>query len=88
MAGKDLEDIFAGADESPAARTKRIFEENAPFAAAAVIDMVHNASSETVRLRAATYVVDRVIGPVGKEEQEDALAGFLNGIEKLANGAS
>jgi hypothetical protein len=63
-------------------------EENAPFAAAAIIDLVHNAGNDNTRLRAAQYVVDRVLGPVGKEEQQDALADFLSGIERLANGAS
>jgi hypothetical protein len=84
-ANKELEDLFAG-EESPKIRTQRIFEENAPFAAAAIIDLVHNSSNDNTRLRAATYVVDRVIGPIGHEEQEDALDKFLKGIETLANG--
>lgn len=81
----DLEaDVFG--DEPVTVRTKRVFEENAPFAAAAIIDLVHNAPNDNTRLRAAQYVVDRVLGPLGKEEQQDALAEFLAGIESLANG--
>ncbi len=83
---KELEDIYAG-EENPRERATRVFEENAPFAAAAIIDLVHNAANDNTKLRAAQYVVDRVLGPVGKEEQTDALDEFLKGIEKLANGS-
>jgi hypothetical protein len=82
--GKDLEDLFG--DESPRARTSRLFLENAPFAAAAIIDLANNAANDNTRLRAAEYVVDRVLGPVGREESEDALDKFLKGIEAVANG--
>lgn len=85
--GKELEDLYGG-DESSLQRTKRIFEENAPFAASAIIDLMHNAPNDNTRLRAAGYIVDRVLGPVGKEEQQDALKDFLDGIESLANGNS
>jgi hypothetical protein len=84
-ANKELEDIYAG-DESPKVRASRIFEENAPFAAAAIIDLVHNATSDSIRLRASQYVVDRVLGPLGKEEQQDTLSEFLKGLEGMANG--
>jgi len=84
-ANKELEDLFAG-EEDPRKRTQRIFEENAPFAAAAIIDLVHNATSDSIRLRAAQYVTDRVLGPLGREEQQDALNEFLKGIEGMANG--
>jgi hypothetical protein len=40
MAEKELEDLFGGADETPKQRASRVFEENAPFAAAAIIDLV------------------------------------------------
>lgn len=86
MQNKELEDIFGGESESPKLRAQRIFEENAPFAATAIIDIMNSATSDAVRLRAAQHVVDRVIGPVGKEEQEDALDKFLKGMEALANG--
>lgn len=88
MAGnhKELEDLF-GDGGNPAEQTKRIFEENAPFAAAAIVDIMNNSTNDNTRLRAAQEIVARVLGPVGKEEQEDALSKFLNGIEALANGA-
>lgn len=71
-------------DETPAARTKRIFDTNAPLAAAQIVDLAANAVSDTVRLRASQYVVDRVLGPVGKDDQQDALDMFLEGLTKLA----
>jgi hypothetical protein len=82
---KELEDLFGGDGETPKARASRIFDENAPFAAMAIIDLVHNAVNDNTKLRAAVYVVDRVLGPVGKEEQVDALDKFLKGIEGMAN---
>lgn len=88
MAEKELEDLFGGPDETAGQRTKRLFEEAAPFAAAAIIDLVNNAGNDNTKLRAATYVVDRVLGPVGKDDQENALNEFLAGIEALANGSS
>jgi hypothetical protein len=88
MADKELEDLFGGEGETNMTRTKRLFEENAPFAAAAIIDVMNSSANDNTRLRAAAYVVDRVLGPVGKEEQQDALKEFLDGIERLANGAS
>jgi hypothetical protein len=88
MAGdnrKELEDLYGGGETSEV-QTMRIFKENAPFAAAQIIDLCTNAASDSIKLRAATYVVDRVLGPVGKEEQKDKLTEFLEGIEALANG--
>lgn len=72
-------------DETPAMRTKRIFDTNAPFAAAQIVDLAVNATSDSVRLRASQYVVDRVLGPVGRDDQQDALNEFLGGIERIAN---
>jgi hypothetical protein len=71
--------------EGHVGRTKRIFEQSAPFAAKQIVDLATNGSSDAVRLRASQYVVDRVLGPLGKEEQEDALDTFLKGMEKIAN---
>jgi hypothetical protein len=82
---KELEDLFGDKDD-PAGRTKRIFEENAPFAAAAIIDIMNNSTNDNTRLRAAQEIVARVIGPVGKDDSAAALDEFLQGIERLANG--
>ena len=76
-------DLFG--NEGPAQKTKRIFDTNAPFAAAQIVDLATNATNDGVRLRASQYIVDRVLGPVGKDDQEDALNEFLRGIEKIAN---
>jgi hypothetical protein len=82
MAGFEA-DLYG--NESPTVKTKRIFDQSAPFAAAGIVDMALHGSSESVRLKASQYVVDRVLGPVGKDDSEDALDKFLSGIEKLAN---
>lgn len=81
---KDFEADLYG-NEGPAQRTKRIFDSNAPFAAAQIVDLATNGSNEGVRLRASQYVVDRVLGPLGKDDNEEALNEFLRGIEKIAN---
>lgn len=73
-------------EEGHEGRTKRIFITAGPFAAKQIVDLMENGTSDAVRLRAAQYVVDRVLGPLGKEEQVDALDEFLKGMEKLANG--
>ncbi len=80
----DIERELYG-EETHAVRTKRIFDTNGPFAAAQIIDLCRNGANDAVKLRAASYVVDRVLGPVGKDDQQDALNEFLAGIEKLAN---
>lgn len=72
-------------DDTPAVRTKKIFENSSAMAAHTIIDLVANGANDSIRLRAASYVVDRVLGPVGKDDQQDALNEFLSGIEKLAN---
>jgi hypothetical protein len=71
-------------EQTSAQRTKNIFDIAGPKAAAEIVDIMHNATNDNVRLRAAQEVVNRVLGPVGKEEQQDAIADFLKGIEHLA----
>jgi hypothetical protein len=81
MAGIE-KDLFG--EETSSQRTKRMFDTNGPFAAAQIIDLAANSASDSIRLRASQYVVDRVLGPTGKESQEDVLNEFLEGISKLA----
>jgi hypothetical protein len=85
MAEKELEDIFAD-DETNIERCKRLLDENAPFAVLEVLDLMKNSTSDTVRLRAASTVLDRTLGPVGKDDQESALDIFIKGMSDLANG--
>jgi|tagenome__1003787_1003787.scaffolds.fasta_scaffold20707802_1 hypothetical protein len=76
-------ELFGG--ETPSARAKKIFEHGAPFAAAAIVNLVHNGANDSIKLRAAQEVVNRVLGPLGKDDQQDALNQFLAGIEEIAN---
>jgi hypothetical protein len=87
MAEKELEDIFGG-DETNLDRCKRLLDENAPFAVLEVIDLMKNSTSDTVRLRSAQTILDRTLGPVGKDDQESALDAFIKGMSDLANGKS
>lgn len=65
-------------DTSNAALARRIFEENAPIAAARIAHLASNAASEQVALRAAQYITDRVLGKVGEDQDvRDPLEQFL-----------
>jgi hypothetical protein len=46
---------------------ERLFEENVVGATLSLINIARNASSDSVRLNAAKYVVDRVLGPSRKD---------------------
>jgi hypothetical protein len=77
-------------DASNAALARRIFEENAPIAAARIAHLASNANSEQVALRAATYITDRVLGKVGddsdvKDPLEQFLADMATNAENHAN---
>jgi hypothetical protein len=64
----------------------RIIKEAAPFAATAIAELVNDASiSPSVRLSAAKYVTDRVLGPVGKDNETDRLEDFFREIAAEAN---
>jgi L-rhamnose isomerase len=52
----------AFADELPEDRTRRLFKENADGAAMSIVHLAHHATNENVRLKAAQYVTDRVLG--------------------------
>ena len=67
-----------------AQRAKRILDSGATQAAATLVDLAANGMSERTRLSAAGMILDRVIGPAGKDQQEDSLAEFLASIHKLA----
>jgi hypothetical protein len=72
-------------DTSNAALARRIFEENAPIAAARIAHLASNAASEQVALRAATYITDRVLGKVGDDSDvKDPLEQFLSDMAQNA----
>ena len=78
------EELYGGG--TAAERTKRIFDAASPRAALQIIDISNNGANDAVKLRASQYIVDRILGPVGKDDQQDALDAFLSGIEAIANG--
>jgi hypothetical protein len=88
MAEKELEDLFGGEDETREARAQRLLSENAPFAAAAVIDVMNSSLNDNTRLRAAQEILARTLGPIGKDDQEGTLDKFIKGLEQMANGGS
>jgi hypothetical protein len=72
--------------ESPEVAAKRIIRDAAPFAAQAISNMATDLSvSPSVRLRAATYIIDRNLGPVGAGSNDDALEEFLEQLNREAN---
>jgi hypothetical protein len=54
-------------EESLAETARRIYHENAPAAATSVVHIALYGSNERVRLAAAMYVTDRVLGRVGED---------------------
>jgi hypothetical protein len=77
-------------DEDNAGLARRIFLEQAPLAAARIAHLASHAASETVALRAATYITDRVLGKIGEDNEGlDPLTQFLNdmtsNVEQHAN---
>jgi hypothetical protein len=64
----------------------RIIREGAPFAATTIVNLASDdAVSPTVRLNAAKYIIDRNLGPVGKDTAVDELESFLNELQDVAN---
>jgi hypothetical protein len=88
MAEKELEDLFGGKDETNEHRAQRLLTESAPFAAAAVIDVMNTSMNDNTRLRAAQEILARTLGPIGRDDQDGALDSFIRGLEKMANGGS
>jgi len=54
-------------EESTEDLTHRLFKENSPAIAMQMVNIALRGSSERLRLDAGKYVIDRVMGPVGKE---------------------
>ena len=60
----------------------RILKENLPVVVNSIVKLSRTASSETVRLNAAKYVIDRNLGKITDPEtgEEDALLEVLKGV--------
>jgi hypothetical protein len=54
-------------DESTEDLTHRLFKENSPNVAMQLVNIALRGSNERLRLDAGKYIIDRVMGPVGKE---------------------
>lgn len=54
-------------NETPAVMARRLFQENAANAAAAICHIAVHGTNERIRLDAAKYVVERVLGRVGDD---------------------
>ena len=57
--------------ETPPEMSRRIFRENAPNAAASIVHIALYGSNERLRLDAAKYITDRVLGRVGDDVGRD-----------------
>lgn len=51
--------------------TANLLRKHASKAAQTVIDIAMNSENDTVRLKAAQYIIDRTLGRVGEERQRD-----------------
>jgi hypothetical protein len=73
--------------EEPEAAAIRIIREAAPFAAASITSIAADETiSPSVRLNAAKYIIDRNLGPVGKDgDKESELEQFLLELQNEAN---
>jgi hypothetical protein len=82
------DDLNEGAlfQETPEQAASRIIKEAAPFAATAISNLVNDETvSPSVRFRAAQYVIDRILGPVGAGQGADLLESFFQEIQAEAN---
>lgn len=61
--------------------TERLLIENGPAAVASIVHLAQHAPSDTVRLRAATYITDRVLGRITEngivDQDKDPFAAFV-----------
>lgn len=68
-------------------KVNRVLEAGALEAAKTLVELATDGINERTRLSAAGMILDRVVGPVGKEETQDSLMDFMKGIEALAKGS-
>jgi hypothetical protein len=83
---------IAHEDESEEALTQRLFKENGARVAMGLVNIALKSPNERIRLDASKYVVDRVLGPLGKEtyRAESPLEALVKQMQKdtesFANG--
>ena len=65
---------------------RKLFYETAAQAAATITQIAQHGTTERVRLDAAKYVVERVLGRLGEDTGSiDPLTAFMTGVEVYAN---
>ncbi len=86
MESADLDEA-SNFSETPEQAATRIIREAAPFAAAAVSELMSDVTvSSSVRFRAAQYIIDRNLGPVNSDAGKvDELERFLTELNREAN---
>lgn len=83
-----LEREMVHPEESNAQTSRRMLDESAPVAVAAILHIAKYGTNERTRLTAAQYVVDRVLGRIGDDVnagEKDPLEMFLGEVSKFAN---
>jgi hypothetical protein len=75
-------------EQTNAQRARRVLDNSAVHAAAQLVNLATNSSNERIRLSASTEILNRVLGPAGKDDQQDSLVDFLKGIQTLASGGT
>jgi hypothetical protein len=78
-------------DETPEARARRMLKEGADAATASIVQIAVRGSTERLRLDAAKYILDRVLGKPGedisgRDHLQELLEEMVDGAEKHANG--
>ena len=75
-------DLFG--EMTDAQKAKKILSANASMAAAQIVDLAQNSTNERIRLTASQEILNRVVGPVGKEDTESALDEFVRSMTALS----
>lgn len=89
-----LTDDRRQSEESEEDQARRVFKENSANAAMSIVHLSMRSRNERLRLQASQYIVDRVLGPAGRANEdaskgplEDLLATMVVEAETYANEA-
>jgi hypothetical protein len=77
-------DLFG--EMTDAQKAKKILNANARMAAAQIVDLAQNSTNERIRLTASQEILNRVVGPVGKEDTNSALDEFVQAMTAMSQG--
>jgi hypothetical protein len=65
-------------------KAQRVLDLQAGMAAQTLVELAIGSPNDRIRLSAAEAILNRTLGPVGKEEQQDVLDDFMKGMQALA----